>query len=66
MRDGIERNSGLSGVGNYVDVFEAKRRLPVLRRHFHDHVILIELRVDGGDFGLTEGHRRESCPESAV
>ncbi len=29
--------------------------LPVLRRHFHHHVILVQRRVHGGDLALAEG-----------
>ena len=54
-RDRIEPSGRCEFRRSEVDVVEPRRVLPVLRRHFHHHVILVELGVDDRDFGLAEG-----------
>ena len=38
-----------------VDIVQLRRILPVLRRNFHHHVVLVELGVNDRDFRLAEG-----------
>ena len=40
--------------GRNIDVAQCFRALPELRRHFHDHVILVLVLVDGRDLALAE------------
>ena len=40
--------------GRDIDVAQRFRALPELRRHFHDHVILVLVLVDGRDGALAE------------
>src|SRR6266566_1152351 len=54
MREGTERD--LRAVGGFdVKVFQRVRILLELRIDFQDHVILIQLREDGGDLALAVG-----------
>ena len=39
----------------HVDLAQDLRILPEFRRHLHDHVILVQRRVHGGDLALAEG-----------
>jgi hypothetical protein len=40
--------------GRHVDVLQRSGLRDVARRHFHDHVVLVQLGVDGGDLALAE------------
>ena len=53
-REGRQRNlRAVRGVD--INIFERIGILLKLRVHFHDDVILIELRINGGDLTLAEG-----------
>ena len=53
-REGTQRNLRTGG-GVHVNIFQRIGILLELRIDFHHHVILIELREDGGDLALAEG-----------
>ena len=50
----IASSSARNAGGADVDVAQSLRALPVLRRHLHHHVVLVERAVDGGDLALAE------------
>jgi hypothetical protein len=54
LRHRGQRNHALAG-RIQVDVLQPFRALPVRRRHFQHHVILVELGVDDGNLGLAKG-----------
>ena len=64
-RHGIEPGAAGGLAGSEVDVVQPRGILPVLRRHFQHHVILVELRVDDRDFRLAEGAVERRCRATA-
>ena len=50
---GLQRNIS-AGTTVKIDVFQSFRAFPILRCNFEHHVVLIQLRVDDGNFRLAE------------
>ncbi len=53
-----------AAIGMEIDVLETFGTLPILGSDFEHNVVLVQLGVDDGNFGLTEG--AVECPDRAI